>query len=335
MKKTIWFDIDNVPHVNFFLPIVRQLKSDYNIIYSVKNFAETRKLFERNFGSDYLLIGDHKGKSKIAKIYGVIERTGILLKKIPNFDVKISIGGDSSNLCAKLRGKKSITFDDNELAPNWRYSWLSDLAFWPKVVPIEILKKQGFTGKKTYRYDGFKEEVYIADYVPDESFTKSIPFNDYVVVRAENLKANYVDSNLSITKDLLIKLSQSGHNIVFLPRYKDDYLYSEGIKDVFIPDSPLNGLDLCFYAKAVYTGAGTLAREAACLGVPAFSFYAGSRLLKVDEAMIAEGKIYYSRDVDDLLNNIGTIKRNTLNFNHCVKVRDEVVSILKQKLDEF
>ena len=41
---------------------------------------------------------------------------------------------------------------------------------------------------------------------------------------------------------------------------------------IFVPEGPLNGLDVC-YSDAVLTGAGTFAREAAILGTPAISFF--------------------------------------------------------------
>jgi len=215
--KTIWFDIDNTPHVNFFKPLITYLKDDHQLIFTLKEFAEVRKLFEKEIALDYKMIGKHKGGLKIMKIYGVLERTIQLLSKMEKFDVKISIGGDSSNLCAKIRGKKSITFDDNETAPNWRYSKFTDFAFWPSAIPLEIILSQGFKRSKVLRYNGFKENIYIADYKPDPEFLSSIPFNNFVVVRPENILANYVDSNKSIVPELIDLLLKEGHNILFLP----------------------------------------------------------------------------------------------------------------------
>ena len=58
----------------------------------------------------------------------------------------------------------------------------------------------------------------------------------------------------------------------------------------------MNGLDLCYHAEAVLTGSGTLAREAACLGVPAVSFYPSS-LLAVDKSLIDKGWVFHSRQI--------------------------------------
>ena len=66
--------------------------------------------------------------------------------------------------------------------------------------------------------------------------------------------------------------------------------------NIFIPVKPMNGLDLCYHAEAVLTGSGTLAREAACLGVPAVSFYPSS-LLAVDKSLIDKGWVFHSRQI--------------------------------------
>jgi predicted glycosyltransferase len=65
-------------------------------------------------------------------------------------------------------------------------------------------------------------------------------------------------------------------------------------------------LDAVYFSKGVLTGAGTFAREAAALGVPAVSCFAGSKLLSVDVSLINEKRLFYTRDpqsaVDYILN---------------------------------
>ncbi len=329
MNKTIWFDFTNVPHVSFLLPFINLLEKDFKTLFSVRDFAETIGLFEKKIGKQYLLAGKHKGNNKLSKIFGVVERAYFLNKKLPYFDLKISVGGDSSGLVAKFRRKKAITFDDNETAPNWRYSWLSDFAFWPKCVDLNKLLKQGFKPRKLYQYDGFKEDIYLADYVPDPSFLKELPFTKYVVVRAENIKANYVNTDQSsIVPELLRKLDENKINVLFLPRYDHDVLYAQGLKNVFIPKEAVNGLDACYYSDAVITGAGTMAREAGCLGIPAISFYSGKNLLTVDKKMIEMGWLFYSRNVNDICNFLLKSKKENRTLDRCKRVQTEVKTVL-------
>lgn len=329
-NKIIWIDFTNVPHVNFLYPIYNELKSEFDFIFSLRDFAETLGLFNKRFKSQVKVIGSHSGGNKLIKVFGVIQRFYFFSREIKNFDIKLSVGGDASNLYAKFMRKTSITFDDNEQAPNWRYSKFTDYAFWPLAIEKRTLIKQGFREKKTYQYDGYKEDLYIADFKPDKSFLGSIPFADYVVVRPENIQANYVEKSESIVPALLKLLERSGYNILYLPRYKNDKYYVKGIKNIYIPEMPLNGLDICYYAKAVLTGAGTLSREAACLGIPAVSFYAGKNLLAVDKKMIKDKWVYFSRKPSKIIEYLASANKKEPDYNRSKKVKSEIIKKLKE-----
>lgn len=342
MKKKIWFDITNVPHVNFFLPIIRKYEEEFDIIFSLRDFAETKSLFEKRIDKPYIEVGQHKGGNKLRKIIGVVERIFLLNKQIPNFDIKISVGGDASCIIAKIRRKLSVTFDDNEKAPNWRYAPFSDLAFWPKVVPQQKLRKQFFK-KNLYQYNGYKEDFYLADYQPNPAFLEQLPFEHYVVVRPENIRANYVEGRQSIVSELLKQLDAAGYNILFLPRYESDRDYAQGIKNIYMPKEAVNGLDACYYADAILTGAGTMAREAACLGVPSVSFFAGAHLLSVDQSLVDAGKMFFSRDVAQIMQYLEHAKDSFFEYRaggiagleRCKQVQQEILDVLDQQIRAY
>ena len=342
MKKKIWFDITNVPHVNFFLPIIRKYEEEFDIIFSLRDFAETKSLFEKRIDKPYIEVGQHQGGNKLRKIIGVVERIFLLNKQIPNFDIKISVGGDASCIIAKIRRKLSVTFDDNEKAPNWRYAPFSDLAFWPKVVPQQKLRKQFFK-KNLYQYNGYKEDFYLADYQPNPAFLEQLPFEHYVVVRPENIRANYVEGRQSIVPELLKQLDAAGYNILFLPRYESDRDYAQGIKNIYMPQEAVNGLDACYYADAILTGAGTMAREAACLGVPSVSFFAGAHLLSVDQSLVDAGKMFFSRDVAQIMQYLEHAKDSFFEYRaggiagleRCKQVQQEILDVLDQQIRAY
>ena len=341
-NKTIWFDITNVPHVNFLLPIIRKYEDDYNMVFTVRNFAETIGLFEKRIGKPYIELGKHQGGSKIKKLFGLFKRINSLHKQLPDFDIKISVGGDSSSPIAWGRRKMSVTFDDNETSPNWMYAPFTDLAFWPKVINPVVLRKQGFK-KNLYQYNGYKEDFYLANYEPNPSFLEQLPFEHYVVVRPENIKASYVEGRQSIVPELLKELDAQGYNILFLPRYESDRDYAQGIKNIYIPKEAVNGLDACYYADAILTGAGTMAREAACLGVPSVSFFAGAHLLAVDQSMVDAGKMFYSRDVQQIMQFLNNSRHSFFaergggiaGLARCKAVQQEILDVLDQKIREY
>ena len=341
-KKTIWFDITNVPHVNFLLPIIRKYEGEFDMVFSLRDFAETKGLFEKRIGKPYVEVGQHQGGNKLKKLLGLIKRIIALHKQVPDFDIKISVGGDSSSPVAWWRKKMAVTFDDNETSPNWMYAPFTDLAFWPKVINPAILNKQGFR-KNLYQYNGYKEDFYLADYEPNPSFLEQLPFEHYVVVRPENIKASYVEGRQSIVPELLKALDAQGYNILFLPRYESDKDYAAGIKNIYVPKKAVNGLDACYYADAILTGAGTMAREAACLGVLSVSFFAGAHLLAVDQSMVDAGKMFYSRDVQQIMQFLEASKKSFFTergggiagLERCKAVQQEILDTLDKKIQEY
>lgn len=335
MDTCIWFDITNVPHVHFFKPIISYLSQNNICQFSLREFAETKALFEKMIGAPYYATGSHKGGNKIKKLIGLTERTIILDKNVGEFDIAIGVGNTSTGIVAHKRKKPSISFDDNDCSANWLYSPFTDLAFWPDCIPFETLKRQGFKKVKTYQYHGYKEDIYLADYEPNPAFLSSLPFKEYVVVRPENLKASYVCGSQSIVPHLLEKLKDSGINVLFLPRYESDKTLASNYDNVYVPDSAINGLDACYYAYAVLTGAGTMAREAACLGVPAISFYAGKQLLKVDQTLIEQKKMFFSRDVSAIMNWMNHSERNSVDLQRCKNVQNEVLENIDLFIERY
>ena len=341
-KKTIWFDITNVPHVNFLLPIIRKYEGEFDMVFSLREFAETKGLFEKRIGKPYISIGEHQGGNKFKKLRGLLRRIWLLNKQLPYFDIKISLGGDSSSPVAWYRNKMAVTFDDNETSPNWMYAPFTDLAFWPKVINPAVLRKQRFK-KNLYQYNGYKEDFYLANYEPNPAFLEQLPFKHYVVVRPENIKASYVEGRQSIVPELLKALDAQGYNILFLPRYESDKDYAQGIKNIYVPKEAVNGLDACYYADAILTGAGTMAREAACLGVPSVSFFAGARLLAVDQSLVDAGKMFYSRDVQQIMQFLDKSRNSffdergggIVGLERCKQVQKEILDTLDKKIREY
>ncbi len=136
---------------------------------------------------------------------------------------------------------------------------------------------------------------------------------------------------------LITKLLSSGFNIVYLPRLSEDTFLIKSFlasKQFFIPESPLNGLDLCYYSRGVLSGSGTLTREAACLGKTAVSFLPSETLLSVDQSLINHNKLYHSRDIQDITNYILKSNSNSIDVNQEIEkskiLRDKFLSTLFQ-----
>ncbi|MGB1729228.1 MAG: DUF354 domain-containing protein [Crocinitomicaceae bacterium] len=328
-KLNIWFDFSNPPHVNLFLPLLKHFEQKgLSTHATARDFVETKGLLNK-YGIDYQLFGKHGGKNRFAKIYNLVKRNYKLYQNIPEFDFNISSSFEAAQV-SWLKRKPAIFFDDNEVAPNWVYSKFVKHVFIPSFIDPKLFIKDGIHQSKIIQYNGYKEHIYIADYKPDPDFKKLIPFDTFITIRPENLKASYVpDQAKSIVPELVDVLIKKGHNILFLPRYKDDQKYVSKHKQIFVPEGPLNGLDVCYYSEAILTGAGTFAREAAILGTPAISFFAGKKLLSVDASMIQSKMMHHSRNVNEIMSILESSKKGKPNFKESKKVQREVLSLLE------
>ena len=116
LRKKIWIDLDNSPHVVFFRPIITELqKLGYEIVLTTRDCFQVCGLAD-SFNMQYKRIGWHYGKNKLLKVLGTIYRSfmmiPIVLKNKPT--VALSHGSRTLTLTAKILGIPSITIIDYE-----------------------------------------------------------------------------------------------------------------------------------------------------------------------------------------------------------------------------
>ena len=324
----IWIDVTNSPHVNVLMPIIRHLEEKgHELIITARDFSETLPMLEQN-GVKPIVYGKYKGKNRVKKVFGLLSRMMTLFFKVPKFDLAFSLGGNFTSAVAWLRRKKSIVFSDNDISFKFFSFAMGSYFLFPSYFKYDkIQKKYHLKDSQIKLFHGFKEDIYIADYEPDTHFLDQLPFKEFITIRPENLKASYVPKDSTTIVPQLFEVLKD-ENILFLPRYEEEKKYAEGFSNVWYPDGPLKGLDVCYNTKAMLTGAGTFAREAALVGIPAVSFFPSPVFLTVDEVMQEMGIEFKSRDPEAIRN---YVKSQTKHESS--QERSKIV--LKEVLDLF
>ena len=323
----IWIDITNTPHVNVLMPIIRHLEKDHELIFTARDFSETLPLLKKN-GITPIVYGNYKGKSRVKKMMGLLGRMWTMLFKLPKFDLALSLGGNYTSAIAFLRGKKSIVFSDNDISFKFFSFAMGSYFIFPYYFKYQkVQKKYRIKDSQIKTFNGFKEDIYIAEFEPDSAFLDQLPFRDFITIRPENLKASYVPKDSTTIVPQLFEVFKD-KNILFLPRYEEEKKYAEGYANVWYPNGPLSGLDVCYYTQAMLTGAGTFAREAALLGVPAVSFFPSPVFLSVDEAMQELGIEFKSRDPHAIRQYVDTAARKKASTERSKTVLQEVFDII-------
>ena len=330
----IWIDITNTPHVNTLMPIIRHLeKQGHELIYTARDFSETLPLLAKH-GITPIVYGKYKGKNRVKKIIGLLQRMWMLLFRLPKFDLAFSLGGNYTSAIAWLRGKKSIVFSDNDISFKFFSFAMGSYFIFPFYFKYQkIQRKYRLKDSQIRTFQGFKEDIYIADFQPDADFLQQLPFTDYITIRPENLKASSVPKDSTTIVPALFEVFKD-ENILFLPRYEEEKKMADGYSNIWYPAHPLSGLDVCYYTKAMLTGVGTFAREAALLGVPAVSFFPSEVFLTVDEVMQEMGIEFKSRDAHDIKNYVATASKQEASTARSKKVLAEVLGIMDAIITE-
>jgi predicted glycosyltransferase len=263
-------------------------------------------------GLNAAVFGKHGGKNLVSKGWKFATRVLQLArwcsgKKI---DLVLSHNSQEPLVVARLLGIRSVDLMDYEHHPGNHLSFrTAKRVIVPKCFPESALKKFGASDKKVRRYDGIKEDVYLADFEPDSNFAKELSAlgvqgeDILIVVRPHAAEALYHRgiANRVFSKALTM-LTRANCKVVLLPRKANDIdlLRAQNTDAKFIiPKAPLSGANLIAAADLVISGGGTMNREAAALGTPAATIFAGPRAA-VDNYLINEGRMVAIESVEDL-----------------------------------
>jgi hypothetical protein len=320
-KKKIWIDLDNSPHVPFFIPIKRELeKRGYAVVLTARDAYQVSELVDF-YGLKCRTTGRHFGKNKLLKVVGVVTRALLLvpflIKERPI--VAVSHGSRAQILASSLLGIKSIVLGDYEFAQGlvlFRPSWV--------IVP-DILPDESFRAGKNHilKYRGIKEDVYVPFFKANPSVRNELGLTDQdmvVSVRPPASEAHYhrpeSDELFSAVMEYLE--SQPNIKIVLLPRNAHQEAevrqkWPELISQhrVIIPNRVVDGLNLIWFSDFVVSGGGTMNREAAALGVPVYSIFRG-KIGAVDRYLSQQGRLILIESPADVPSKIKLVRRNDI-----------------------
>ncbi|MBZ5499101.1 MAG: DUF354 domain-containing protein [Acidobacteriia bacterium] len=318
-KSCIWIDLDNTPHVPFFIPIIRELETrGHRVVLSARDAFQVCELATQS-GLTFEQIGHHYGKHMLLKVYGLICRSAqmlpLALREKP--DLALSHGARSQVLVANFLGIPSVVIGDYEHSktlpfcqPKWHVV--------PEVIPADALGHG-----KVLTYKGIKEDVYVPFFRPDPGILSELGLSErdlVITVRPPATEAHYHNPEGEVLFRELMDwaLSSSEAKIVMLPRNSKQVMqysrehpvwFSNG--RVIVPKHAVDGLNLLWYSDLVVSGGGTMNREAAALGVPVYSIFRGP-IGAVDRHLEDEGRLILLTSVEDVRTRIDLRKRQKL-----------------------
>ncbi|MGH9971892.1 MAG: DUF354 domain-containing protein [Pyrinomonadaceae bacterium] len=334
----IWIDLANSPHVPFFGALVKEFaKPGHEVEISARDFAETVEL-ARAAGLVHELISGHGGRDLSGKAGNLVRRAWALRRWAHgrSFDLAVSHNSYSQILAARALSLKCVTLMDYEHQPanHLAFRFASRIIV-PRAFPEAALVRYGARSAEVKRYNGTKEDVYLADFEPDPGFPARLhdlgihEADVLVTVRPPARDALYHRFENELFEELLDRLcGQTGLKVVLLPRNDAQRLEygSRASENLVLPAHSLDGPNLIAASDLVISAGGTMNREAAALGVPAATIYAG-KWAAIDEELVKEGRLRRITTREDL-QDLPLVKKGKVDRRRASHVRGEVVDLI-------
>jgi len=334
----IWIDLANSPHVPFFRALIPEFVARrHQVEITARDFAQTVEL-AMQAGMTPHVIGGHGGGKLTGKAGNLVGRAAALRKwaRDRGFDLAVSHNSYAQIAAAATLAIKAVTLMDYEHQPANHLAFrLASRVIVPRAFPGAELRRYGASMRKVKRYEGIKEDVYLADFTPDPAFAETlrklgVASEDVLVVaRPPAREALYHRFENELFDQLLSHLSSRREvKIILLPRseaQREEYR-ARNQTSVIMPREVLDGANLIAAADLVISAGGTMNREAGALGVPAASIYAGS-WAAIDEELVREGRLKRITSRQDI-EVLEIQKKEKIKLRGALKVRSEIVKLI-------
>jgi uncharacterized protein len=334
----IWIDLANSPHVPFF----RALHDDFvslghQVEFTARDFAETVDL-ARQANLSFEVIGAHGGRQFTGKAGNLASRSWELAQwaRKRHFDLALSHNSYSQIVAARALRLTIVTLMDYEYQPANHLAFrLSSKIIVPSCFPASQVKSYGARLSKVRRYNGIKEDVYLGDFQTNPALESRLsglgvgPGDLLVLMRPPAHEALYHRFENTLFDEALKKvLATKDVKVILLPRNQEQRQRYEGRSEanLIVPDKPLPGADLIARSDLVISAGGTINREAAALGVPAVSIYAG-RWAAVDQMLLEQGRLKRISSSEEIAS-LSIRKKSKPDLRQASKVRAEVVRLI-------
>jgi uncharacterized protein len=304
----IWIDVENPPQVQYLIPLVaafRQAGAD--VVVTARDYGGTYALLEER-GVSFERVGSSYGMEKWRKATGLLGRTAALVRlharRRP--DAVVHAGRAPALAAAALR-VASFGFRDYEFTNVTVERYTRSFVLHPQVVPAQAFTEKGIRPERLIAFDGLKEDLTFfgldLDNVEPFAIPGAVDELAHVLVRPAAEESHYYSSaSGELTAQLLSYLAaRDDVQVVFSPRYEWQTARLDAVEwrnepVVLRESAPF--LRLLKAVHAVVASGGTMVREAAYLGVPAFSVFQGETG-GVDRYLADLGRLDLLRSPDD------------------------------------
>jgi predicted glycosyltransferase len=310
-KPRIWIDVDNPPQVQYLVPFVDAFRRrGASVVLTARDYGNALDLL-RLRSLTFHAIGKESGRSTVAKVTGVLDRArqlSSLFKQQRRPDVVLS-ASRSSALAARWMGIPSYVISDYEYVDATFYRLTRSTILYPQVIDPAPFIQSGLRRDRLIPFRGIKEDISLAamdlQAIPAHRFPEIVDQGLVrVLFRPPAEKSHYFDpKSLELSFEALGHLAKRPEAVVvFSPRHPWQREHLERFKwrnGPVVLEAPIPFVSLLKGVDLVVCSGGTMLREAAYLGVPAYSIFM-SRIGGVDRHLASIGRVHLISSAQEL-----------------------------------
>ena len=297
----VWVDLDNPPQVQYLLPFADAFRErGVEVVVTARDYGNAIELL-RQRGASFHAIGSESGASTLSKAAGVLGRARGLVSLFGRLGrpAVLLAASRSSALAARWLGIDLFIVGDYERANRSFYRLTRSYMLYPDVIDPSAFREAGLRADRLIPFHGLKEDVTFAALDLDVPAARFPQIEDAGIVRvlfrppAE--QSHYYDprSRRLALSALEYLAARPECVVVFAPRHAWQRADLEGFawrRPPIVLDRALPPVALLKAVDLVVSAGGTMLREAAYLGIPAYSIF-GSRIGDVDRHLASIGRL--------------------------------------------
>ena len=304
----VWIDIENPPQVQYLLPLrpaFERLGAD--VVVTARDYGNTFELLEQS-GTPYTPVGASYGAAKLRKVSGLAGRTARLarfLRRTGRPDVSVS-ASRAAVVAGRLLRHPSFVIVDYEHVSLAVQRVMRSLVLYPDVIEPSAFTARGIRDRELVPFRGLKEDLSFAGIDVEAVPAHELGGADLVrvLVRPAAEESHYYrEESGQMTIHVLERLAADERAVVvFAPRYprQTEYLSRlEWRNEPIVLDRAVPFVSLLKAVDLVISSGGTMLREAAYLGVPAYSTFQGEPGA-VDRHLEGLGRLHLLADPSEL-----------------------------------
>jgi predicted glycosyltransferase len=300
-RLKIWIDIDNPPQVQYLVPFADAFKQrGADVVVTARDYGNALALLAQT-ASSFTVVGGEFGRSKAAKSAGALLRARKLVSLFADDRPDALIcASRSAALAARYMKVPSFVIGDYEYSNSSVYRLTRSTILYPDVIDPAPLLAGGISREQLVAFRGIKEDISLGNV--DIAATAPHRFSEIeddalvrVLFRPPSERSHYYNpASRSLALRTFEYLAQQPAVIVIIcPRHAwqaDELLRTPSRNQPIVLDRPIPFVALLKAVDVVVCSGGTMLREAAYLGVPAYSIFK-SRIGGVDRYLASIGRV--------------------------------------------